>query len=91
MNEKFTWGEIREPPSIGSQTRAMSSPDDLQRGHFFVGSGLMQDFINPSSNGHLCVTPGARSNEWNEAGNHLHGKFDSMPGKSCLIFLKDPI
>jgi hypothetical protein len=30
MNEKFTWDEIREPPSIGSQTRAISSPHNLQ-------------------------------------------------------------
>ncbi len=33
MIEKLTWGEIREPPSIGSQTRAMFSPDDFQRRH----------------------------------------------------------
>jgi len=39
MNEKFTWSEIREAPSIGSQTRAMSSPDDLQRGHFLLDRG----------------------------------------------------
>jgi len=39
MNEQFTWGEFREPPSIGSQTRAMSSPDDLQRGHFLSDRG----------------------------------------------------
>jgi hypothetical protein len=41
INKEFTWSEIRQPPSIGSQTRAMFSPDDLQRGHLLSDRGQL--------------------------------------------------
>ncbi len=31
MKEGFTWGEVQEPPAMGLQAGAMSSPDDLQQ------------------------------------------------------------
>ena len=31
MIEGFIWDEVQEPPAMGLQAGAMSSPDDLQR------------------------------------------------------------